>query len=306
VRLERDVLVREVGTRDGLQSLSEVLPAAVKADLVRDLAATGIRRIEAGSFVSPRAVPQMADSDAVFAQTADLVGLSREALVVDRRGAARAVESRVDAIVIVIAASESFSSANVRMTIAEALSEAGQVVRLAESGQIAVVADVATAFGCAYEGPVATESVVRVVRALAEIGIAEVTLADTTGMAAPPDVGRVVDAVRSALDDIAIGLHFHNTRGLGLANVCEGLRLGIRLFDSSLGGLGGCPYSPGATGNIATEDLVHLAEITGYATGIDLGRLIETTRALEERLGFRLPGQVLRSGPRWITKGSRV
>jgi hydroxymethylglutaryl-CoA lyase len=138
------------------------------------------------------------------------------------------------------------------------------------------------------------------------MGIAEVTLADTTGMAAPPDVGRVVDAVRSALDDIAIGLHFHNTRGLGLANVCEGLRLGIRLFDSSLGGLGGCPYSPGATGNIATEDLVHLAEITGYATGIDLGRLIETTRALEERLGFQLPGQVLRSGPRWITKGSRV
>jgi hydroxymethylglutaryl-CoA lyase len=153
---------------------------------------------------------------------------------------------------------------------------------------------------------VPTERVLRVVAGLAEIGITEISLADTTGMASPPDVTRVVDAVRSYdPDGIQIGLHFHNTRGLGLANVWVGLERGVRLFDSSLGGLGGCPYSPGATGNIATEDLVHLLATTGYETGIDLDRLLTTSRQFEEALGFQLPGQVLRAGPRWITKGVR-
>jgi hydroxymethylglutaryl-CoA lyase len=203
-----------------------------------------------------------------------------------------------------VAASDSFSRANVRSSTAEALDEAGRIVEAARAKGIDVVADIATAFGCAYEGPVETERIVAVAHHLRSLGVMEITLADTTGMAAPAEVPRAVDAVRAAVgDDVVIGLHFHNTRGLGLANVCAGLDAGVRLFDSSIGGLGGCPFSPGATGNVSSEDLVHLLTIMGLRTGIDLDRLIGVSSWLERTLGITLPSQVLRSGPRWLSKG---
>ncbi len=304
---QREVVVREVGPRDGLQSLSSCVPLDVKARLITDLAAAGVRRVEAGAFVSPRAVPQMADTAAVFEAVRHARNIAKEALVVERRGASCALDAGVDAIVVVVATTESFSQANTRMSIDAAIAEVAEIVRAAADRGCPVVADVATSFGCAYEGPVETGAVLQVVDRLAAIGIVEITLADTTGMAAPPDVEMLVAAAHARFgQDVTIGLHFHNTRGLGLANVWTGLEAGVRLFDSSLGGLGGCPFSPGATGNIATEDLVHLLAVSGYETGIDLRTLIEVTRRLEGELEITLPGQVLRAGPRWELKARRL
>jgi hydroxymethylglutaryl-CoA lyase len=300
-----DITVREVGARDGLQSLSLSIPTADKVTLVRGLADAGVSRAEVGSFVGARAVPQMADSAAVFAGVTD-IALVKEALVVRAARVAEAAAAGADVVVLVVAASDSFSRANVRSSTSEALVEAGRIVEAARAEGIDVVADVATAFGCAYEGSVATERVVAVARHLRSLGVMEITLADTAGMAAPADVRRGVDAVQAAVgDDVVIGLHFHNTRGLGLANVCAGLDAGVRLFDASVGGLGGCPFSPGATGNISSEDLVHLLTIMGLRTGIDLDRLIDVSSWLERTLGVALPSQVLRAGPRWLTKGMR-
>jgi hydroxymethylglutaryl-CoA lyase len=298
-----EITVRDVGARDGLQSLSLSIPTADKVTLVRGLADAGVPRAEVGSFVGARAVPQMADSAAVLAGVADLA-LVKEALVVRAARVADAAAAGADAVVLVVAASDSFSRANVRSSTAEALDEAGRIVEAARAKGIDVVADIATAFGCAYEGPVETERIVAVAHHLRSLGVMEITLADTTGMAAPAEVPRAVDAVRAAVgDDVVIGLHFHNTRGLGLANVCAGLDAGVRLFDSSIGGLGGCPFSPGATGNVSSEDLVHLLTIMGLRTGIDLDRLIGVSSWLERTLGITLPSQVLRSGPRWLSKG---
>jgi hydroxymethylglutaryl-CoA lyase len=297
-----DVTVREVGPRDGLQSLSAIVPLDTKVRLVRTLSAAGVVRIEAGSFVSPRAVPQMADSADVFGATDDLTGVSIEALVVDRRGALRAVDAGVSCLVVVAAASDRFSMANVKMTTDQAIAEIAAITEIATAHSTRVVADIATAFGCAYQGVVPVDRIADVAASMHTFGVDELTLADTTGMATPPDVGTVVDAVRDRCPDATIGLHFHNTRGLGLANVWAGIEAGVRLFDSSIGGIGGCPFSPGATGNVATEDLVHLLEATGHTTGIDLERLISVGLELERELGIALPGQLLRSRPRWLTK----
>lgn len=301
--MQIDVTVREVGPRDGLQSLSTIVPLDAKVRLIRTLSAAGVVRIEAGSFVSPKAVPQMADSAEVFGSIDDLTGVSMEALVVDRRGALRALDAGVSCLVVVAAASDRFSLANVRMTTDQAIAEIAGIAEIAAARSTRVVADIATAFGCAYQGVLPIDRVADVAASLHALGIDELTLADTTGVATPPEVGTVVDAVRDRCPDATIGLHFHNTRGLGLANVWAGVGAGVRLFDSSVGGIGGCPFSPGATGNIATEDLVHLLEATGHNTGIDLERLIAVGLQLERELGFSLPGQLLRSSPRWITKG---
>ena len=211
------------------------------------------------------------------------------------------MESGVEQLVVVVAASDRFSRANVRRSTNEALATAREIVSLAD-GRAHVVADVATAFGCAYEGAVSHHRVVTLATSLCSFGIDEITLCDTNGYAAPADVRRLVSVVAGEVGAATrLGLHFHDTRGLGMANVWAGLEAGVRLFDASVGGIGGCPFSPGATGNIATEDLVHLLEISGLPTGIDLDRLTATARWLEGVLDFRLPGQVMRAGPRWNT-----
>ncbi len=291
-----DVSIRDVGPRDGLQSVAASPAAAVKATLVSRLAAAGIPRIEAGSFVSPTAVLQMADSDEVFSNVERRPGSALEALVLDERGTRRAIEARPDALVTVVAASDTFSRRNVRRSTREALDTAINIRALAQQAGLDTVVDIATSFGCAYEGPVPVARVASVAWDLARAGFTEITLADTTGMATPTAVTRVVAAVVAQVGpDVRIGLHFHNTRGLGLVNVMSGLDAGVRLFDASIGGIGGCPFSPGATGNICTEDLVNLLHSLRLETGTDLPALVGAARWLEGELGFALPGQLMRT-----------
>lgn len=292
------VQVTEVGPRDGLQIEKVILPTETKIAIVNGLVDAGLRRIEVSSFVSPRAVPQLADAAEVIAGVDRSTGVYLTALVPNVRGAERAAETEVDAIVLVCSASETHNRKNVNRSIPESLSGFSDVVRIARGAGIDVIGAVATSFGCPFEGEVRPEAVVRIARAYADLGIGEIGLGDTTGMATPPTVRRAVRALRRELPGMDIGLHFHNTRGVGLANVLIGIEEGVTRFDSAMGGLGGCPFAAGATGNICTEDLVYLLEESGYATGVDLGRLIEVAHTVEAALGRPLPGQVMKAGPR--------
>ena len=293
------VLVRDVGPRDGLQSISTEISLGAKVAMVEGLAAAGVRRVEVGSFVSPRAVPQMADSGQVFSSTAKIDGMLREALVVNERGAHEAVEAGADVLVSVVSVSESFSRRNVRMSTAEAVAEMERVVAVAAGAGLPTSINLSATFGCAFEGPIEAAAVAEVAEALAAMGATELLLADTIGAAAPSDVRAVVEAVRSRVGATHLGLHLHDTRGLALANASAGLDVGIRRFDASVGGLGGCPFSPGATGNVCTEDLVHLFHAEGFDTGIDLDALIDVAASVESALGRTLPSRMLRAGPRF-------
>ncbi len=292
------VLVRDVGPRDGLQAIDQDVTLDTKIAMTNGLVAAGLRRIEAGSFVSPRAVPRMADSRQVF--DAMPSGASREALVVNERGAHAAVDAGVEVLVGVISASDTFSHRNVRMSTDEAIEELATITRVARSAGLPVSVDLSAAFGCAFEGEVPVETVARVAERIATAGAFEIVLADTIGSAAPNDIASVVAAVRAQVgDDVELGLHLHDTRGLALANATAGLDAGIRRFDASVGGLGGCPFSPGATGNVCTEDLVHLFHALGLSTGIDLDELIAVASMVEQHLGTELPSRMLRAGPRF-------
>ena len=294
--MDDHVVVRDVGPRDGLQSASAKLSAATKSRLVSSLAAAGLPRIEAGSFVSPRAVPQMADSREVFSTVGRPPGTILEALVLDERGAHQALEAGAQTLVTVVAASDTFSRKNARRSTEEAIETAARVRTVAGEAGIPCVLDIATSFGCAFEGVVPVERVAAVAEAALGLGFEEITLADTTGMATPSAVRSVLTAVGAVPGNgVLWGLHFHNTRGLGLVNVMAGLEGGIRFFDASVGGIGGCPFSPGATGNICTEDLVFLLDSLGLSTGIALDALVDTALALEADLGSTLPGQVMRT-----------
>jgi len=294
------VVIRDVGPRDGLQNVSGTVSTADKVAMIEGLAAAGVTRIEVGSFVSAKAVPAMADSPAVFEQITRLDGVRYEALVVNAAGAARALEVGADELCIAIAVSETFSQRNVRTSVAEALDEVSAIVAVATAAGVACSAGVSSVFGCVFEGKIEHQAVVDLASSLIERGVGEIMLADTTGMAAPSDVRTLVPAVRAAVGQATtLGLHFHNTRGLALANVTAGLEVGVVNFDTSLGGLGGCPFAPGATGNVATEEVVHLLALEGYETDIDLDALIATAQGIEAALGATLPSQVLRAGPRW-------
>jgi hydroxymethylglutaryl-CoA lyase len=292
------VLVRDVGPRDGLQAIDRDVSLDAKIAMTNGLVTAGVRRVEAGSFVSPKAVPRMADSGLVFA--AMPTGASREALVVNERGARAAVEAGADVLVGVVSASDTFSHRNVRMSTAEAIRELATIVAVAQTAHLPVSVDLSAAFGCAFEGGVPVEAVADVAERIAAVGAFEIVLADTIGSAAPNDVADVVGAVRSRVGDrVELGLHLHDTRGLALANATAGLEAGIRRFDASVGGLGGCPFSPGATGNVCTEDLVHLFHALGLSTGIDLDELIAVASTMENHLGTELPSRMLRAGPRF-------
>ncbi len=294
------VLVRDVGPRDGLQSIGAAISLDAKVAMVRDIAAAGVARVEAGSFVSPKAVPQMADSGEVFAATASLGGVLREALVVNERGAHAALAAGADVLVSVVSVSETFSQRNVRMSTQDAIDEMAAIVGVAREAAAPTSINLSASFGCAFEGAVPAGAVADVAARLAALGCTELLLADTIGAAAPSDIRTVVEAVRASTDDaVHLGLHLHDTRGLALANAVAGLNAGIRRFDASVGGLGGCPFSPGATGNVCTEDLVHLFHAEGLTTGIDLDALIDAARSIESALGATLPSRMLRSGPRF-------
>lgn len=289
-----------MGPRDGLQNVEGTVSTADKVAMVEALAHAGVSRIEVGSFVSPKAVPAMADSPEVFAGITRMDGVRYEALVVNAAGAQRAIDVGADELCIAIAVSETFSQRNVRKTVAEALEEVAAIVAVASRTNTPCSAGVSSVFGCVFEGKIEPSAVVSLSRSLVDLGVGEIMLADTTGMAAPRDVHVVVPQVLAEIGSSAtLGLHFHNTRGLAIANVMAGLSEGIRNFDTSLGGLGGCPFAPGATGNVATEEVAHLLALEGYDSGIDLNLLISAAAQIETALGATLPSQVLRAGARW-------
>lgn len=296
--VDRSVLVTEVGTRDGFQVEPDFIPTASKAEVLNALIDAGVRSFEATSFVSPRAIPQLADASQLMDLLTRRPGVRLSALVPNARGAERAAAAKVDMMICFISASESHCQANLNKPIERALADFEEFSPIAAQYGIPVRGAIAVAFGCPFEGDVPVDSLLRIAGAYHERGVRHITLGDTTGMATPPVVERAVEALRSRFPDLQIALHFHNTRGVGLANVVVGLQLGIREFESSIAGLGGCPFAPGASGNICTEDLVYLLHESGYQTGIDLDKLCEVARGVETLLGRKLPGQVMKSGGR--------
>ncbi|MFN7086329.1 MAG: hydroxymethylglutaryl-CoA lyase [Burkholderiales bacterium] len=281
-----DVLVSEVGPRDGLQNTQAFMPTEYKKRWISAAVHAGLREIEVCSFVPPKLIPQMVDAAEVVAHALTIPGLTVAVLAPNLKGAQRAMAAGAHKITLPISVSKSHSLANIRKTPEEAVAEAKRICELRDALPAArrprIEAGLATVFGCTIEGAVSEEEVVRLAAACAEAGCDEVGLADTAGYANPEQLRRVFRKVRAVIGDRLGGAHLHNTRGLGLANVVAGLEVGIRTFDSSLAGLGGCPFAPGASGNIVTEDLVFMLESMGLRTGVDLGRLLATRKILEE------------------------
>ncbi len=295
------VEIGEVGPRDGLQNEATV-PIEDRIRLIDALSNTGLRRIEAVSFVSPAAIPPMAGAAEVMAGVTRVPGVSYRALVPNLKGAEFALAAAVDEIEVVVSASETHNQKNVKRSVADSVAAARELTALAHGAGTPVEAIVSTAFGCPYEGDVPETRVADLAAQLRHGGADRVSFGDTTGMATPRRVQTLLDALAEvgiAASDV--GLHFHNTRGTGLANVVTAMELGVTWFDASIGGLGGCPYAPGATGNIVTEDLVHMLEDMGIDTGADLNALIACAHMAQDIVGRELPGQVMRAGPRTRT-----
>ncbi len=283
------ILVSEVGPRDGLQSIKRIMPLAAKKAWIAAEAAAGVKEIEVGSFVPPALLPQMADTAELVAFARTIPGLNVVALVPNAKGATRALEAGVMGMSIPFSMSETHSLKNVRKSHSEMLDEIAAVASIASAAGVHFAVGLSTAFGCTMEGAVPQERVVRLAVAAAEAGAKEFSLSDTTGYADPAQVKRLVRAVRAEVGNRLTTLHLHNTRGLGLANAVAGLETGITTLDSSLGGLGGCPFAPGASGNLVTEDLVLMLNSMGLETGIDLDKLIAVRAILAEAL----PGEPL-------------
>jgi len=294
------ISVREVGPRDGLQN-EDPVPTDAKIELIDRLSGTGVARIEAVSFVRPEAIPQMADASEVWQGITRMPSVRYSALVPNLRGAIRALDSGLTELEAVVSASDTHNRANVRRGTAESLDDIAVIIETAHQRGASCQVVVSTAWGCPYEGDVPVSRVVRVASRAVDDGADSISFGDTTGMATPRRVRELVGEFRSAHPGVPLNLHFHNTRGTGLANVLTALELGVADFDASVGGLGGCPYAPGATGNIATEELVHMVEDMGVATGIDLAAMIDAAADAERIIGRRLPSQVLRAGPRTRT-----
>jgi hydroxymethylglutaryl-CoA lyase len=298
--LPSHVTMREVGTRDGIQSLGAFVPTEQKIEMANRLATTGLTRIEVTSFMSPKAVPQMADAEEVMAGLVRVPGVSWEPLVPNVRGTERALATKPDKVQVVLAASDTFNLKNIRMTVEGSLKSIGDIMPLAQADGVPVIAAIATSFGCPFEGEVSEDRLVDIVGRLLELGAQEVSIADTTGMANPLQVERTMSRLLDRWPDVPFGLHFHNTRGMGLANVLAGLQAGVTTYDGSVGGIGGCPFAPKATGNVSTEDVVHMLYEMGVQTGIDLDALIGCAVRMSEILGNELPGQVMKAGPRSV------
>ena len=294
------ISLREVGPRDGLQN-EDPVPTQAKVELIDTLSRTGVRRIEAVSFVHPRAIPQMADADQVWQQIQRADQVRYSALVPNSRGASRALDAGFTELEAVVSASDTHNRKNVNRGTGESLDDIAVIIDAAHQAGATCQVIVSTAWGCPYEGDVPVERVIGVASRAVANGADSVSFGDTTGMATPSRVRELVGEFRMKHPDTSLNLHFHNTRGTGLANVLTALELGVADFDASVGGLGGCPYAPGATGNIATEELVYMVEDMGVATGIDLAAMIEAAAEAERIVGRTLPSQVLRAGPRTRT-----
>jgi isopropylmalate/homocitrate/citramalate synthase len=293
----RRVRVVEVGPRDGLQNERAILPLEVKIAFLKRLAFAGFPMIEAGSFVRPDRVPQMADTEEVFRHLAGVTGPVFSALVPNRQGLERALRCGVREVAVFTAESEAFCRHNINMTIDESLTRFREVLATARGAGRRVRGYVSTAWWCPYTGRVDPPAVRRVTTALLEMGCYEVSLGDTIGAATPAEVRSLVTALTKDLPPEVLGVHFHDTRGTALANVLAALLCGISTVDASAGGLGGCPYAPGAAGNLATEDLLYMLHGMGVETGIDLEKVVAASSPLSEALGHPLPSRYLQAGP---------
>jgi len=295
----RRIHMQEVGTRDGLQVEQAFVPTADKIALVDALSRAGMAKIEVTAFVSPQAIPALRDAEQVLREIERVPGVVYSALVPNVRGAERAIEARADELNLVMSASESHNLANLRMTRGQSFRALAAVAAIARQAGTAVNVSLSCSFGCPMEGDVPQATVLDwCARYVDELGARGVTLCDTTGMAYPTQVVQLVRAFRARWPGTELTLHFHNTRGMGLANVLASVAAGADRFDASLGGLGGCPYAPGATGNVCSEEIVHALALMGYDTGVDLPALIDAARRLPALVGHDIPSQIVKAGRR--------
>ena len=294
--LPQKVLIREVGPRDGLQNEAGFVSTKTKVQLIKALVNTGLKAVEITSFVRPDAVPQFKDAEELCAQ----LELDREtvfsALVGNAKGVERALKIKMPELVCVISASEAHNKYNLKMTVNQSLQQLKEIASLTKGLKLVLRGAVATAFGCPYQGTIGYGEIERIIDGMLEAGMKQLTLADTAGLANPKQVYTVVQHVKQKYPGVDLGLHFHDTRGMAMANVLAGLEAGIEIFEGSISGAGGCPFISGAAGNIATEDMIYMLHRMGIFTGIDLDSLVQSARFLEEILGHHLPGRLMRSG----------
>ncbi|HEX8470752.1 MAG TPA: hydroxymethylglutaryl-CoA lyase [Brevundimonas sp.] len=300
--MKRPIQIVEVGPRDGLQNEKVILEPSIRAELVRRLEAAGARRIEAVSFVHPKYVPQMAGAEEVMAELPKQPGRSRIGLVLNGKGYDRALGTAVDEVNVAMSATDGFGLKNQGLSVVQQVEMLAAIIagRANAEGELgatpALSATISCVWGCPFDGEVSTDQVQDLVGRIAELGVAEIGLADTIGVGDPWSVTRKVEAARKAAPDATLRLHFHDTRNTGLANAYAGIEAGIDVLDASVGGIGGCPFAPGSTGNIATEDLVYLLERGGYSTGYDLDALIVTATWIGEKIGRPAPSALSRAG----------
>ncbi len=304
------IYLQEVVTRDGFQSLDRFVPTEAKILLINELSLAGLAKIEVTSFVSAQAIPNLRDADEVMSGIMRQAGVEYSVLVPNLRGAERALPHRPDELNLVMSASETHNLMNLRMTREQSFRQLSEIVRFADSSRVAINISLSTCFGCPVEGRVEEEWVLGFIARFRDLGVRGITMADTTGMANPAQVEQLTARALALAPETGFTLHFHNTRGMGLANVCAGVRAGAVRFDASLGGLGGCPYAPGASGNICTEDTAHMLGLMGYETGVNLRGLIDASRRLPEITGSATPGQLAKAGtifdlhpaPAWLAE----
>ena len=293
--MKQRIFFNEVATRDGFQIEPEFVPTDTKIALIDALSECGYAKIEVTSFTSPKAIPMLRDADEVMGRIRRLPGVEYTVLVPNLRGAERALEARADELNLVMSTSGTHNLANLRMTMAHSFAALSEVIKLVD-GRTPINVSLSCCFGCPMEGDVAQADVLDWAGRFADLDVRGITICDTTGMAHPVQVSRMVEALQQRLDRLQLTLHFHNTRGMGLANVLAAVQGGITRLDGSLGGLGGCPYAPGASGNISSEDAVHMLDAMGYDTGIDLEKLLAVARQMPQIVGHDVPGQVAKAG----------
>ena len=288
--------IQEVVTRDGFQAESSFIPSADKIALINHLSQAGYAKIEVTSFTSPKAIPMLADAQEVMRKIDRVPGVEYTVLIPNLKGAERALEVGVDEFNLVMSVSEIHNQSNLRMTRADSATALGDVIRLAHDAKVAVNVSLSTSFGCPMSGMTPLSELMHWIDHFANEGVRGISICDTTGMANPQHVKEVCEQAQSKYPAMEWTLHFHNTRGMGLANALAAVEVGINRFDSSLGGLGGCPYAPGATGNVCTEELVHMFDLMGYNTNINLDLLLECSAQLRDLVGRALPSQLLLAG----------
>jgi len=291
------VHINEVAPRDGFQIEKQYIQTADKIALINQLSATGVAKIEATSFTSPKAIPNLADAAEVMTGIHRAKDVDYIALIPNLKGVERALACQTDELNFVMSASDSHGRANLRMTTEESLAQFPAMVATAAQSSARLNASISTAFGCPFEGQIAPERVLEIVARIEQLGIAGVTLCDTTGMANPSQVAHLCEQVLARYPNLALTLHPHDTRGMGLANALAAWQVGVVHFDAALGGLGGCPFAPGASGNICTEDLVHMFQAMGVNTGVNLDTLVAASLTLPQLIGHDTAGQIAKAGP---------